>query len=144
MLHADFRLPALDYRDLLKVVSRLTNDSSDLLKMYQIAVFNATFHNRDDHSKNFSFLMDQSGKWRLSPAYDLTYSEGVGGEHTTSYLGEGRNITSEILLKLASEFKINRVKAKDMIEQTREKREDVFKELRGLGLSRHPFLSFAL
>jgi serine/threonine-protein kinase HipA len=112
--------------------------------MYQIAVFNATFHNRDDHSKNFSFLMDQSGKWRLSPAYDLTYSEGVGGEHATSYLGEGRNITPEILLKLASEFKINRVKAKNIIEQTREKREDVFKEFRGLGLSRHPFLSFAL
>ncbi|MCX6130850.1 MAG: type II toxin-antitoxin system HipA family toxin [Proteobacteria bacterium] len=143
MLHADFRLPALDYRDLLKLVSRLTNNSSDILKMYQIAVFNATFHNRDDHSKNFGFLMDQSGIWRPSPAYDLTYSEGVGGEHTTSYLGEGRNITSEILLKLASEFKINRIKAKNIIEQTKEKREDVFKEFRGLGLSKHPLLRFS-
>lgn len=144
LLHADFRLPALDYRDLLKVISRLTNDKSDLLKMYRLAVFNAVFHNHDDHSKNFSFLLDQTGRWRQSPAYDLTYADGFGGEHTTSYLGEGKNISSELLIKLAKEFKINAVEAKSVIERTREKREELFKEFRGLGLSRHPLLSFAL
>lgn len=140
MLHADFRLPALDYRDLLKVVARLTKDKRDLLRMYQLAVFNAIFHNRDDHAKNFSFLMDQAGQWRLSPAYDLTYSEGVGGEHTTSYLGEGKIISTEILLKLAKEFKINSTEAKRIVERTKQKREEISDEFRGLGLSKHPLL----
>ncbi len=143
MLHADFRLPALDYRDLLKLVSRLTKEKREILKMYQLAVFNAVFHNRDDHAKNFSFLMDQTGKWRLSPAYDLTYSEGVGGEHTSSYLGEGKNITEEILLKLAREFKINAGEARNFVERAKEKREEVSKEFKGLGLARHRLVSFS-
>ena len=36
-------------------------------------VFNILANNTDDHNKNFSFLMDEQGRWRLSPAYDLTY-----------------------------------------------------------------------
>lgn len=36
-------------------------------------VFNVAASNRDDHTKNFSFLMDENGKWSLSPAYDLTF-----------------------------------------------------------------------
>ena len=144
ILHADFRLPALDYRDLLKVVERLTKDRRYLLQMYQLAVFNAVFHNRDDHAKNFSFLMDQTGKWRPSPAYDLTYSDGVGGEHTTSYLGEGREINAEILLNLAKECKIKTAEAKSIIEQTKEKKEEVSAEFRGLGLSKHLLLTYSL
>jgi serine/threonine-protein kinase HipA len=142
MLHADFRLPALDYRDLLKLVSRLTRDQNEVRKMYQISVFNAVFHNRDDHAKNFSFLMDQTGQWRMSPAYDLTYSEGPGGGHSTSYLGEGKNISKELLLKLGKEFKIPPKEAHEMIERTREKKEDLVKELQALGLSHHPLRKF--
>ena len=142
MLHADFRLPSLDYRDLLKVVARLTNDKAEILKMYQLAVFNAVFHNRDDHAKNFSFLMDQAGKWTLSPAYDLTYSEGLGGEHSTSYLGEGSAISAEILRDLSKEFKINAIEAKNIVERTKVKKEEISKELKGLGMSKHPLIRF--
>ena len=46
--------------------------------------FNVFAHNRDDHSKNFTYLYDESAdSWRLSPAYDLTYSNTYYGEHTT-------------------------------------------------------------
>jgi len=48
-------------------------------------------HNRDDHAKNFSFLLDVDNAWKLAPAYDLTFSEGPGGEHSTTYLGEGKS-----------------------------------------------------
>src|SRR5690606_9623466 len=61
LLHADFRTPALDYEDLLALTGFLTRDVREVEKMYRLAVFNVLAHNRDDHSKNFSFLMDASG-----------------------------------------------------------------------------------
>lgn len=50
---------------------------------------NLLVHNRDDHAKNFSFMLHDNS-WKLSPAYDLTYSFGPGGEHSTMYMGEGK------------------------------------------------------
>ena len=43
-------------------------------EFYKRMVFNVLAVNQDDHVKNISFLMDRNGKWRLSPAYDITYS----------------------------------------------------------------------
>jgi len=91
LVHADFRLPTLDYDDLLALTWHLTKNYRDLLGIFRLACFNLFAHNRDDHAKNFSFLMDDKGAWRLSPAYDLTFSFGPGGEHSTMYLGEGRH-----------------------------------------------------
>jgi serine/threonine-protein kinase HipA len=51
-------------------------------------VFNVLAHNRDDHSRNFAFLF-QDGSWRLSPAFDLTMSEGMSGQHTSDINGSG-------------------------------------------------------
>ena len=60
--------------------------------MYRRMCFNVYAHNRDDHAKNFSFLYEEEKKcWRLSPAYDLTYSTTYYGEHTTTVDGNGRN-----------------------------------------------------
>lgn len=60
--------------------------------MYRRMCFNVFAHNRDDHSKNFSYLYDEVGDcWRLSPAYDLTYSNTYYGEHTTTIDGNGRD-----------------------------------------------------
>jgi serine/threonine-protein kinase HipA len=54
--------------------------------------FNVYAHNRDDHSKNFSFLYDdRTDRWNLSPAYDLTWSDTYYGEHTTTVNGNGRD-----------------------------------------------------
>ena len=90
LTHSDFRFPTLDYDDLLSLTLHLTKNMQEVEKMFRLACFNLFAHNRDDHAKNFSFLMDEKGKWRLSPAYDLTFSYGPGGEHSTMYLGEGK------------------------------------------------------
>ena len=74
--------------------------------MYRLACFNLFSHNHDDHAKNFSFLMDEKGVWRLSPVYDVTFSYGPGGEHSTTYLGEGKHPTKEALLKLGEKHKV--------------------------------------
>jgi len=90
LVDADFRLPSLDYADVLKVTQALTRHAKDVEQVFTVMVFNVLAKNRDDHSKNFSFLMSEEGQWRLAPAYDLTRSQGINGEHTTSVAGEGR------------------------------------------------------
>lgn len=61
--------------------------------------FNVFAHNRDDHSKNFSYLYDgEEMRWKLTPAYDLTYSNSIGGEHATCVNGNGRDPGREDLL----------------------------------------------
>lgn len=102
LTHSDFRMPVLDYDDLLQLTLHLTKDITEVTKMYRLACFNLFSHNRDDHAKNFSFLLTKDNQWKLSPAYDLTFSYGPGGEHSTTYLGEGKNPTEIHLLKLAS------------------------------------------
>ena len=119
-LHADFRTPSLDYQDLIKATMSLTRDIREAQKMYKLAVFNVLSHNRDDHAKNFSFLMDEDGKWRLAPAYDLTFSSGPGGEQSTMVMGEGKNPGAEQLLKLAAFADLSVKEAKNFIDQTRQ------------------------
>ena len=90
LVDADFRLPSLDYTEVLKVTQSLTRHAQDVEQAFKVMVFNVLAKNRDDHSKNFSYVMNEQGEWRLSPAYDLTYSMGIHGEHTTSIAGEGK------------------------------------------------------
>ncbi len=118
LLHSDFRTPSLDYEDLLNLTSILTRDVREVEKMFRLAVFNVLAHNRDDHSKNFSFLMNEAGEWKTSPAYDLTFSSGPRGEQSTMVLGEGKNPTIEHLTKLGIEAKINKRDINLIIEQT--------------------------
>ena len=106
LTHSDFRYPTLDYDDLLRLTLHLTKNIQETEKMFRLACFNLFAHNRDDHAKNFSFLMDEQGAWRLSPAYDLTFSYGPGGEHSTMYLNEGKNPTVEHLTALAKKHGI--------------------------------------
>lgn len=101
LLHADHRIPSVSYDTVLRLTRRLTNDQRDVTQMFRRAVFNVAAHNRDDHSKNTSFVMAPDGQWRLAPAYDLTWSAGPGGEHTTDVAGKGTNITRDDLLSLA-------------------------------------------
>jgi len=63
-------------------------------------LFNILAHNRDDHVKNFSFIMNDDGEWNLAPAYDLTYAPGPGGEHSMTVLGEGRYPGQEEVLQV--------------------------------------------
>lgn len=119
LLHSDFRTPSLDYEDLVALTGMLTRDVREVEKMFRLAVFNVLAHNRDDHAKNFSFLMDEAGEWKLAPGYDLTFSSGPRGEQSTMVVGEGRNPTLEHLIKLGNEAKIPKQRIKEIIEQTK-------------------------
>ena len=90
LIHANFRIPSTDYADLMKVTSALTRNHQDVRQVFRRMVFNIAAHNRDDHAKNFAFIMNPRGEWSLSPAYDLGFAPGPGGEHTMTVLGEGR------------------------------------------------------
>ncbi len=118
LLHSDFRVPSLDYEDLIALTSALTKDAREIEKLYQLAVFNVLAHNRDDHSKNFSFLMNRKGEWKLSPAYDLTFSSGPRGEQSTMVVGEGRNPSVDHLVKLGQKAKIAKTRIAEIIDQT--------------------------
>ncbi|UTA68489.1 type II toxin-antitoxin system HipA family toxin [Emticicia sp. 21SJ11W-3] len=119
LLHSDYRMPSLDYEDLLTLTGALTKDMREVEKMYRLAVFNVLSHNRDDHAKNFSFLMDKTGQWQLSPAYDLTFSSGPRGEQSTMVMGEGKNPKEQHLIKLGLEAKLSKQLIDGIIDQTK-------------------------
>lgn len=101
LLHADYRAPSLDYKDILAATFALTRDRQQSLEAFRRAAFNVLACNRDDHARNFAFLMDERGEWRISPAFDLTFSSGPGGYHTTSIMGEPLEPRRAHLLDLA-------------------------------------------
>jgi serine/threonine-protein kinase HipA len=117
LLHADHREPSLDYESILKATLYLTKDIRQCEVLFRNAVFNVLSHNRDDHSKNFSFLMDEQGNWNVSPAYDLTFSSGPAGEHSTMIMGEGKNPSKAHLLRLADIGNIKKNKTLEIIHQ---------------------------
>ena len=104
LLELDFEQPSLDYHSLMKLTKILTRDNKeDVENMFRRMCFNVFAHNRDDHSKNFTYLYDEiNDQWRLSPAYDLTYSNTYYGEHTTTVDGNGRNPGRKELLAVGS------------------------------------------
>lgn len=115
LLHADHRYPCLDYQTVMKATALLTRNSQENKKQFRNAVFNVLSHNRDDHAKNFSYLMTIDGEWKTSPAYDLTFSSGPGGEHSTLIMGEGKNPGRANLLNLANTCDINPSNASEII-----------------------------
>jgi len=119
ILNADFTAPAVDYENLMKLTRFMTNHHGDVEEMYRRMVFNVLTHNRDDHIKNHAFLMDHRGTWRLSPAYDLSFSDGPGGEHHLSVNGNGRNPGQEDLLAVGQGAGMKTRRAAEIIEQVR-------------------------
>lgn len=117
LLYADIRIPALDYEDLIKLTRFLTRDQRECEAMFTLAVFNVLAHNRDDHARQFSFIMQRDGTWRMAPAYDLTCSSGPGGEHSSSVLGHGKDITRAHLIALGGKADINDQDAARIIER---------------------------
>lgn len=122
LLETSHRLPNLDYNILMKLTLELTKNYQDIEQLYRLMCFNVFAHNRDDHSKNFSFLYDESQKeWHLSPAYDLTYSSSFNGEHATTINGEGKNPSLEDILAVAKNIGIKGKQAKDIALDIKDK-----------------------
>ncbi len=122
ILETSHRIPNLDYHTLMKLTAILTREHAELIQLFRRMCFNVFAHNRDDHSKNFSYLYDEEADcWRLSPAYDLTYSNSIGGEHATCINGNGKNPGEKDLLEVAAQAGIEQTEAKSIILEIEEK-----------------------
>jgi len=107
MMHDNFRLSNMDYGHLMDCTFTLEKNVKAYEKILRLAAFNVFANNRDDHSKNVSFLMDSKGVWKLAPAYDLTFSYSSHGMHSTMVAGESARPTQEHLMQLARYFQVN-------------------------------------
>ena len=117
LLDADFRQPSVDYEGFLKATRILTGRADEVEQAFRRAVFNVMVANRDDHSKNHAFLMGSDGEWRLTPAYDVTPSEGPGGEQSVAVCGEGRQPGRADLMRLAQTASIKPAAAAAVIDE---------------------------
>ncbi len=118
LIQSNFRIPSADYADLFKATSLLTRNQQDVLRAFRRMAFNVLAHNCDDHVKNFAFILnDTTGEWALSPAYDLLYTPGPGGEHTMSLSGEGRNPGRSHMLTLAKQANVSKHEAAKIIQE---------------------------
>lgn len=96
------------YEKLLTVCRKLHLPEVDCQEVFRRLVFNILANNTDDHNKNFTFIMDRKGTWRLSPAYDMTYIFDTGGflpnkEHCLMIGGKLQDITHDDILSFATE-----------------------------------------
>ncbi|MEA1911836.1 MAG: type II toxin-antitoxin system HipA family toxin, partial [Spirochaetota bacterium] len=107
LLGINFKNTDLDYTRLLRTTADLCLDKEQVKKIYKLMVFNYLGSNKDDHAKNFSFLMDNTGRWYTSPAYDISYSSGEMGLHAMAALGKRRNLTMKNYEKIADNFDID-------------------------------------
>ncbi|MDR0888448.1 MAG: type II toxin-antitoxin system HipA family toxin [Coriobacteriales bacterium] len=120
LLETSHRIPSLDYKSLMIAALKITKDFSQVEAMYRLMCFNVQTHNMDDHSRNFSFIYnDNEGRYVLSPAYDLTYSSGMGGEHATSVNGKGKDIQNEDLVALGEEIGLAHNKCTGILQDVR-------------------------
>ena len=129
LLETSHRVPKLDYQDLMRLTYILTKDSRQTEEMYRRMCFNVFAHNRDDHSKNFSYYYDEKDAgWKLTPAYDLTYSDSVGGEHATCVNGNGKNPGIDDLVAVGKALGVSEIKRRKVAEEIKECVEDDLKE----------------
>lgn len=121
--HADYKRPGqFSYEELFQVARRLRLSRTEAVEIYRRMVFNVVARNQDDHTKNFSFLMDKDGKWRLSPAYDVAYSYKPGShwveQHNLSLNGKRSGFTRNDVLAVASQIgNFKERDANDIIER---------------------------
>jgi len=122
LCHYDYNNPYVySYEQVFQAMRQLRLPYIDAEQLYTRMVFNVISRNQDDHTKNISFLMNKSGKWSLSPAYDVTYAFNPENkwtsQHQLSINGKREGISMFDLLEVAKQMNIK--KAKDIIEEIR-------------------------
>jgi len=125
MQHYDFNQTSLySYEHLFETMRSLGLPYTDAQQLYTRMVFNIMCRNCDDHAKNFGFLMDQTGQWRLAPAYDICYAYKPGhrwlDRHSLSVNGKYEGILRDDLLEIAKRMNIK--KPKDIIQNIEQAR----------------------
>lgn len=116
LLKSDFRNQDADYTNLLALTGYLTQNPHQVEEMYRRMVFNLVCDNKDDHTKNFSFIC-RKGVWSLAPAYDITYSpEGSNGQHATSLFYDG-NPAKDLVIKAGTRIRIPKATCEAIIDK---------------------------
>lgn len=137
LLDADFRLPSLDYEDLIKAGSLLCRKPAVGAQIFRRAMFNLLACNQDDHSKNWAFLCNDQGEWSLAPHYDVTFSPLPHGEHMMAYAGYGKHPPLKAIQKLAAHANLSWPQAKPVIAEVAEAIGQWAAIAEQLGVSRH-------
>ena len=122
MGHYDYNLSgSCGYEQAAAIMRQLRMSHAEICQFYRRMVFNVLAMNHDDHVKNISFLMDKTGRWYLSPAYDLTFAYNPEGKWTSSHQmtinGKQKNITINDLLESAVHMNIRKTDALEIIEE---------------------------
>ena len=117
LMHANFRYPDFEYMELMRLTAGLTRSYAEKYELFRRLVFNVVSGNRDDHTKNFAFVLGQGGEWVNSPAYDLTFSAGVAGQHSMMINGKGDKIEQDDLLAIADAGSIPVARARAAISE---------------------------
>ncbi|NLW12530.1 MAG: type II toxin-antitoxin system HipA family toxin [Clostridiaceae bacterium] len=121
LLETSHRIPNLDYNLLMRLTLQLTSSMSECEHLFRLMCFNVFAHNRDDHAKNFSYIYhEDASSWQLSPAYDLTHSNSIGGEHATTINGNGKNPSKTEIMEVAKTIGINTRRANSIVDQVQE------------------------
>ncbi|MDA8137146.1 MAG: HipA domain-containing protein [Desulfobacteraceae bacterium] len=125
MAHLDFNLAgAYGYEQALLVIRRLGLPMDAVEEQFRRMVFNILARNQDDHVKNIAFLMDKSGRWSLSPAFDVTYSYNPTGAWTASHQmalnGKRDGFLLEDFQACARAATLKRGRAEAIIEEVRQ------------------------
>jgi serine/threonine-protein kinase HipA len=108
----DFNATATnDYTQYFSAIRELGLADAELAQAFRRMVFNVAASNCDDHSKNFAFLMDETGVWSLAPAFDITYAYNPASEWTHQHLmsvnGKFVGITKQDIIDVADRFDIS-------------------------------------
>ena len=124
LLHFDYNIPCLTgYEELSVCAKRLGSIGHEIEQLYRRMVFNCKAVNMDDHVKNISFLMDRTGTWKLSPAYDLTYSYSPRNrwisKHQMTVNGKNDDITDEDIITAGKNMGLSNQKCKKILEQAK-------------------------
>lgn len=124
LAHFDFnRAGIYGYEQAMQVIRRLGLPMSDLEQQFRRMVFNIVARNQDDHVKNIAFLMDRSGAWSLSPAFDVTYAYQPAGAWTSSHqmtlAGKRDNFTLDDFAACADAVSMSRNRASSIIDDVR-------------------------
>lgn len=127
LAHYDFNMAgAYSYEQTLEVIRKIisTNTKSALEQQFRRAAFNVIARNQDDHTKNIAFLMDQTGTWTLSPAFDMTYSYNPKGQwtnrHQMSINGKREKFGMEDFIELGKKADLKTIQIKSIIGQIKD------------------------
>ncbi len=125
MAHFDFKQAGTyAYEQVLQIIRQLGMPMAMVEEQFRRMAFNIVARNQDDHVKNIAFLMDKSGNWTLSPAFDLTYSYNPQGDwtsrHQMSLNGKRDDFTLEDFKACAKQVAMKRGRAEEIVRQVQE------------------------